>query len=411
MESSQEFDTTAEKIEAMALASEREQHDRSGDPMVTDVIEAAGDKTVIETKELDVRRCGDLKKGSTSEQARNISQSKNSQKSSDSCDDMLSFVNTPPSRGNLGKKLPPKGVKRVKVNKLQEDDMLTSPVNSQDNSRKVEVLIGKDSKSSNHNESTDDEVTFKTPVIKDPVKKVQKDAESPTDLFSQISPASLQAACRAVDFAIIEENSLCANKTTEEIIDKKDITSSLGFEIQDKCNSDLNETSPIVLKEVATSTPVVQSCDKDFDVDITPIGKNCNNTPIRWRKDISSMDTDTTVSKMKIGSGFALRRRAKRFSYPSSSQIRDTCPEKVFNFQPTSDRQLAEISNNTKDLCLENENSNVNMNNNSEPSNVKQTVHTNEKFPSSKNSETTRIKPYWKRCSAGKRSSLRVFLF
>ena len=363
----------------MALKSGLEEHDLSKDQIVTHETDTE-DNTVPKTRKLDEEVGKGFERNKASAQSGNLSLSKTSQRSSDSCDDMLSFVNTPPSRSNLGKKLPPKGVKRMNGGGTVEGDLLNSPASSQNSSGNGTISKRKRHKCSNRDESTDNEVTFKTPLSKEPAGKVlvQKDLESPTDLFSQISPTSLQAACQAAEFASLEESHPGLNsKFLEE--KPKSIASSTGFEIEGK---------------IATSTPVAKNSDKNFEVDITPI---------RWKKDTPTntesykQNVPLVVSDVKRGSGLAIRRKAKRFSYPSSSQIRETCPKKIFNFQTTCDKQTAENKKNVTDLSSESVIAKMSKNDVSD--NVANNVRSSDK--SNRSSEATSVKPFWKRCSTG----------
>ena len=342
MESSQEFDTTSEKIEAMALVSESEECDGIEDNKlmrdVNGIVDIENETTT----------------GMENVSSRNVSNESNNQLNksqlSQSSDDMLGFINTPPSRVKSIKKSAPK-VKRVKQMNGSQDLYFLSPSQKRDSSQEIDV--SKKPKNSAKDESTDTEVTLKTPVTKEHVGGSPVNLESPVDLFSQISPSTLQAACKAAEFANVQQHQPSQNEcaTTQE--EQEGDPSSTGFEICDKGNDNLTHMLPLTSggKPIvtATSTPTASNCDMDLDVDITPIGKTSHDvTPVRWKNVLSSKDKEIPTDKespvqiadeTRIKSGLGLRRKAKRFSYPSSSQIRETCPKKVFNFEGKYDNQ------------------------------------------------------------------------
>ena len=436
MESSQEFDTTSEKIEAMALVSESEECDRIEDRTLDttgEKIEAMAlvsesekcdriedhkvmddngiedhklmdDNGIEDHKLMDDNGIENIVNETTV--SKGSSNQPNSSQLSQSSDDMLGFINTPPSRVKLMKKSAPK-VKRVKQMHESQDLYFLSPSqNSQG------MGVSEKPEGSDKDESADTEVTFKTPLTKEHVGKSPVKLESPIDLFSQISPPTLQAACKAAECANVQYQPSRNECTTQE---GEGDPCSTGFEICDNGDDNLLRALPLPSGgqplATATSTPIASNCDKDLDVDITPIGKmNHNtNTPVRWKKVVSTKDAEIPSYKIpsdnvqsadetRVKLGFGLRRKAKRFSYPSSSQIRETCPKKVFNFEEKCDNQAI----GKKDNLFEKGNPNMNEGNVENQTNSRSHFkHDSVTRLNSEKGGNVAVKPYWKRYTSG----------
>ena len=408
MESSQEFDTTSEKIEAMALGSESEECDRIEDDKLMDDngIEdhkLIDDNGIEDHKLMDDNGIENIVSETTA--STGSSNQPNSSQLSQSSDDMLGFINTPPSRVKLMKKSAPK-VKRVKQMHESQDLYFLSPSQKCDNSQAIG--LSEKPKYSDRDESSDTEVTFKTPRTKDHVAKSPVNLESPVDLFSQISPSTLQAACKAAECANVQYQPSRNECTTQE---GEGVPCSTGFEICDNGDDNLTHMLPLTSGgkpiATATSTPIASNCDKDLEVGITPIGKMNHDTPVRWKKVVSSKDAEIpsdnvsvvqSADETRTKSGLSLRRKAKRFSYPSSSQIRDTCPKKVFNFEGKCDNQAT----GEREFIFEKKNTNTSEGNVENQTNSRS--HFKHDSVTQLNSEkggSVAVKPYWKRYTSG----------
>ena len=398
MESSQEFDTTSEKIEAMALVSENEECDRTEDHKLMDDVNGTEDIENETTADMHCVSSRNVSKESTNQP--------NSSQLSQSGDDMLGFINTPPSRVKSMKKSAPK-VKRVKQMHGSQDLYFLSPSQKRENLQDIGVSKAKES---DKDESVDTEVTFKTPITKEHAGKCSVELESPVDLFSQISPSTLQVACKAAECANVQQYQSSQNEcTTQE--EHEGGPCSTGFETCDNGDDNLKHMLPLTSGRkpivTATSTPMASNCDMDLDVDITPIGKTCHDTPVRWQKVVSSKDAEVPTDNVspvqiadetKIKSGLGLRRKAKRFSYPSSSQIRETCPKKVFNFEEKCDNHTA----GKKEIVFEKGHPNMNEGNVvNQTSNASHLKHDNRIRLDSEKGGTVAVKPYWKRFTSG----------
>ena len=326
----------------------------------------------------------------------NDDQQNNSQLSQ-STDEMLGFITTPPSSSRTTKKSAPK-VTRVKKLNVPEDHLFLSPTRDSDTSRNLQVMPNKNVNDSNMDGSSDPEITFKTPIAKEPARKSPTvDLESPIDLFSQIFPSTLQAACKVAEHFSAQEDKCSQNENgTREY---RNSSSSTGFEIQgdDKVLHMSPVTGSMAPIDTATSTPIASNRDKSFDIEITPIGKDKYGTPVRWKEDVASNcngvpnctpSPSNTAQTLKIKSGLALRRKSKRFSYPSSSQIKETCPRKVFNFQPRNDIEIAKEKVTKIEETLAN-------------SAETELIDDAASKQSKKGSNTVSTKPYWKRYTSG----------
>ncbi len=203
--------------------------------------------------------------------------------------DPMDIFDTPPSRAGLGKKKAPKSAKRV-----DPPDDIFSPPNSQPSASDgvVPTMEG----------STDSEITFKTPVVRKSVPGGVAGVKVPQCDGASSGPPT------------------------------PGIPSSGEFDIQTEIEK-LQASPAVTQKGLATSTPIASRCSSNMEVDVTPIHKPTSQTdpnPKRVHPDLNDPQPNTSDQENVV----PLKRKRKRFSYPTSSQIERSCPKKVFNKSP-----------------------------------------------------------------------------
>ncbi len=349
------------------------------------------------------------------------------------------MLSTPPSRSRLNGKPP----KRAKLSSETKDNSLDFIPSELSRTLDKNVLSKEEQESSqceskveipSANLSPDTEVTFKTPKVRyvEALPTTISD-RSPHELsFTQISPGALSAACQAVEKAEISgipsdrNSTLNQNDSNNDSATNNTFKSSGGFQTAESTNSfqvegksqndgNFSQISPMVLNAMAnaadstrlsTSTPI--ACHSSLprtEMDITPVLKQDTHTPVRWKNDqsplltpesgLSNVDCKSALpapvkqqplqQTTSPKSGFSLRRKAKRFSYPTSSQIADSCPKRIFNFKPTEELTVKNNIGQQEDTV-------------EKVPEVHQDVRDPSGVPPTKK-ETP--KPYWKRSSTG----------
>ena len=206
--------------------------------------------------------------------------------------------------------------------------------------------------------------------------------------FSQISPSSLSAMFTAAAPVITDEN----NETLKLEREKSDIQvekydgASNNFGKSEENNENINagdqavelftQISPSILNKICNE----DYCDNNNAQDNHNVGNNDINTPRRWKKidsqredvekletvgDRNNLDLKTSLtcgeeSSVEIRKTRLKLRKKKRFSYPSTSQIKEVCPKRVFSFK--TENKLEQLS------CIVNSEVNQNMQNSTKSS-------------------------------------------
>ncbi len=230
--------------------------------------------------------------------------------STSQCSDICDILKTPPSWSGLANRAAPRGVKKRKA---PNDDLLSSLLRDSPGC----VLSPLSRFITDNTACPDSEITFKTPVVKGP---------GTTERFLVDSPPSEAHA------------------------------SNLDAELLENCDEAMEDPTTIhqpvhETEMLRTSTPLVMKRISDLEIDVTPIRKSSRVSPAPSREfpetPSDSVDTPVIATEMDENTEvpFLRRRKGKRFSYPTSSQIKNTYPERLNNL-PTELAQNVVIGQN-----------------------------------------------------------------